>query len=786
MDEEGQKELEQLRLENKKLAREVKRLKKDNEFLQLANDQAARTQSYIQKDVNRQLFFNRQLLKTCPYLLILTDEQMNTVMASDVFFSYAPEYDKDKVKRGIPLRDALEHVLPAADLAELIERCRQVLQEGSAEPYLLRTTVAGKPTDWQVSIRQMHQDRTVRGLNILFIDMTEYVDAVERAEAADKAKGNFLANMSHEIRTPMNAINGMAEFILRDSRDEMAVRHATMIKSASGTLLSIINDILDFSKIESGKMEIINDSYQLSSLINDVATMIKIRLNDKAVTLDLDIEEGIPNALYGDEVRFKQVLINIMGNSVKFTHEGTITLRMRCKQEDERHARLFVEIADTGIGIKEEDLGKLFSTFTQVDTRRNRAVEGTGLGLAISRRIVEMMDGHIGVSSTYGEGTTFAFDIRSEVEDWTPIGAISDRLEDVHQEAFRISFTAPEARVLVVDDNEMNLDVATGILAPYRIQLTKAKSGPEAMVEFLKGTFDIVFMDHMMPIMDGVETMQKIRQMPRGRDAVIIALTANALSGASAEYRTLGFQDFLAKPIVPQEMDRMLLKFLPEALIVREGEDGTAGAGASGAIAAAAGAGSAGTDGAAGAGAAGTADAAAGRPSAEAQAGSREPAGSVDRSSPGGQAGTGDPARKETGSGRAEAQAAVSGAGSPSAGNTRYISQKSEIDTRMGLKYCLGDRTFYQKVLVNFSNSNDGRRLEELYRQENWQEYAVTVHAIKSTSLTIGAVRLSDDAKALEYAARDNWVDFIREHHQPFMQKFDDTCTSIRLGDVKA
>ncbi|MCR5623185.1 MAG: response regulator [Treponema sp.] len=742
MDEEGQKELEQLRLENKKLAREVKRLKKDNEFLQLANDQAARTQSYIQKDVNRQLFFNRQLLKTCPYLLILTDEKMDTVMASDVFFSYAPEYDKDKVKRGIPLKDALEHVLPADDLEKLVGLCQQVLEDGSVPPYLLRTTVDGEQVDWQVTIRQMYQDKAVRGLNILFIDMTEFVDAVERAEAADKAKGNFLANMSHEIRTPMNAINGMAEFILRDSKDGMAVRHATMIKSASGTLLSIINDILDFSKIESGKMEIINDSYQLSSLINDVATMIRIRLNDKAVTLVLDIDGDIPNALYGDEVRFKQVLINLMGNSVKFTHEGTILLRMRVKKEDERHARLFVEISDTGIGIKKEDLGKLFSTFTQVDTKRNRAVEGTGLGLAISKRIVEMMDGHIGVSSVYGEGTTFAFDIRNEVEDWTPIGSISDRLEEVHQEAFRVSFTAPNAKVLVVDDNEMNLDVATGILAPYQMQLTKAASGPEAMVEFLRGTFDIVFMDHMMPIMDGVETMQKIRQMPRGRNAIIIALTANALSGASTEYRTMGFQDFLAKPIVPQEMDKMLLKFLPSSLIVHDG--GTADCGGMG------------VDAQAGRNADGSGQAAGPHPGGNVQAG-----------------------------GNVEEAAAGAAAESPTAGSSRYASQKVEIDTRLGLRYCLGDRNFYQKVLTNFSNSPDGRRLEELYRQENWQEYAVTVHALKSTSLTIGAVGLSDEAKALEYAARDNWIDFIREHHQTFLQKFNDTCTSIRLGDVK-
>ncbi len=694
MEDDGQEELRQLALENKKLTREIRKLKKDIEFLKLANDQAARTQAYIQRDNDRQLFYNSQLLKTAANLLIITDENIFTVMVSDVFFRYAPEYDRDKIRRGVPLREALLNVMPEDDRQDLLARCALVLGGEKMEPFLLRTTIAGERQDLQISIKRMMRDDAVCGLHLLFIDMTEFIKAKERAEDADKAKGNFLANMSHEIRTPMNAISGMAEFILRDSQDAKAVKHAMMIKSASNTLLSIINDILDFSKIESGKLELIGDSYKLSSLVNVVSAMIRIRLKDKDVVLDLDVNEGIPDSLYGDEVRIKQVLINIMGNSVKFTKEGRITLSLRAEKEDDRHARLFFKVSDTGIGIKEEDLGKIFSSFTQVDTRRNRAVEGTGLGLAISQRLVQMMGGNITVSSVYGEGTSFAFDILSEVEDWTPIGSVSEKPAVARQDVFRASFVAPEARVLVVDDNEINLDVAEGILAPYKMNVFKASSGQEAVDTFRENEFDIIFMDHMMPVMDGVEAMRKIRGMPRGETAVIIALTANALSGAAAEYRELGFQDFLAKPIMPREMDKLLVRNLSPRLIVQG----------------------------------------------------------------------------------AKVCPSISHASS---------GIKAEIDIKLGMKYCLGNRHFYEKILKAFTESQDVVRLEDLYQKADWQEYSAVAHGLKRASLTIGAVKLSDGARALEYAARDGWVEFIREHHQTFIKDCEETCKFISQGGVQ-
>ena len=558
-----------LQTENKKLNREIKRLKKDNEVLRIANDQASRTQAYIQKDSMRQLFYNNQLLKTYPYLLILTDEQLLTVMSSDVLFRYICRYDREEIRRGVPIQNVLTGVLPKYDLSILLEKCGEALAGAAVPPYLMRSVISGKRVDWRITIKRMEKDDgSLAGLNIMFVDMTDVVNAMERAEEADKAKGNFLANMSHEIRTPMNAIVGMAEFILRDSADENARRHAVRIKSASRTLLAIINDILDFSKIESGKMDLVNDSYQLDHLIADLASIVNARLQSKPVTFKTDVDGNIPNLLYGDEVRLKQVLINLLGNAMKFTHSGSITLGINYEKIDNDHCRILFRVADTGIGIKPDDLKNIFSSFTQVDTKRNRAVEGTGLGLAICRQLVKMMGGSLRVESEYGKGTTFFFDVVSKVEGKQKLSETTetDNAESAGT-AFHATFCAPEARALVVDDNEMNLEVAEGILAPYRISVVRAMSGPEALKIFAANTFDIIFMDHMMPDMDGVEAMRRMRLMKGGEEAVVIALTANALSGAAAEYKMLGFQGFLAKPIEPKSMEKILQNCLPARLI---------------------------------------------------------------------------------------------------------------------------------------------------------------------------------------------------------------------------
>ena len=388
------------------------------------------------------------------------------------------------------------------------------------------------------------------------------------AEAASQAKSSFLANMSHEIRTPINAIIGMNEMILRESRERRILRYAGNIKNASKSLLALINDILDFSKVESGKMEIINANYQISSLLNDLVNMIQPRAADKDLELKLDIDEQIPSELYGDEVRIRQIVTNLLTNAVKYTREGSVTLKVRCTRlPDTDKVRLDVAVVDTGIGIKKEDQEKLFSTFQRVDEATNRGIEGTGLGLALSKQLLELMNSKLLVDSEYGRGSAFFFGLVQKIVDDTPIGDYKALYERAARdtEHYQESFQAPDARILVVDDTRMNLEVCKGLLKKTRIQVDTADSGLECLNMIMKKEYHMIFLDHKMPNMDGVQCLERMREMEKNPNAntKVIALTANAVSGAREFYLSHGFDDYLAKPIQGEKLEQLLCQYLP-------------------------------------------------------------------------------------------------------------------------------------------------------------------------------------------------------------------------------
>lgn len=399
----------------------------------------------------------------------------------------------------------------------------------------------------------------------------------EDAESASRAKSNFLANMSHEIRTPMNAIVGMSEFILRDSSDSTARDNAQYIKNAAVSLLAIINDILDFSKIEAGKMDLVEVPYQLTSVINDVVAIISFRLQGKVIDLDLDISTELPSELYGDEIRIKQMLINILNNAVKFTERGKITLKIwhteQADEDGEELATIHVSISDTGVGIRKADMKKLFVSFNQVDTKKNHRVEGSGLGLAITKRLVENMDGNIRIDSEYGVGTTVTLTFVNRVISSMPIGNFQHSRRLNPDKVFRNSFTAPSAKILVVDDNPVNLKVAEGLMRCYKMDIVTVCNGAEALALLDTEKFHITFMDHMMPVMDGVEVTRKLRENSRTSNICIIALTASAVTGAREMYKDLGFDDYLAKPIEPEVLEEVLKKYLPHGLLKPVGDE---------------------------------------------------------------------------------------------------------------------------------------------------------------------------------------------------------------------
>lgn len=562
---------------------------------------------------------------------------------------------------------------------------------------------------------------------------TKLSKAVEEATVAGKAKSDFLAQMSHEIRTPINAIIGMDEMILREASDSEITEYAHNIKNASSTLLTLINGILDFSKIESGKMEIISGKYETNAMIDNLVNMISDKAEKKGLTFNVDIDPNLPKQLYGDDVRIRQVITNILTNAVKYTNRGSVTMTMKVYEVSEDDCTLYVEVKDTGIGIREEDMDKLFASFQRLDEKRNKNIEGTGLGMSIVEGLLSMMGSKLKVESTYGKGSTFSFMLSQKIIDSTPIGEYVKGAGSSEEKASkRREFTLKNAAVLVVDDNDMNLKVAKGLMKRMGMVPDLASSGESCIDMIKEKRYDIILMDHMMPVMDGIETLAKINKEGLLRaDTVVIALTANAVVGAREMYLEKGFKDYLSKPIDPEQLEDMFIKYLPEGKIVYKDALTTETVVASDDII--------------------------------------------------------DDATTETTEKDSSAVKAVednSSAQRKKDDDRSFVELLCEkgFNTEAALGYAMDDEDFYKELLETYIGEEGDKRadIRKNYEEKNWHEYQILVHALKSSSRTIGADELSEKALAQEMATKNGDTDVIHAGYDEMMSDYEAVMEMIR------
>ncbi|MCR5503575.1 MAG: response regulator [Lachnospiraceae bacterium] len=383
----------------------------------------------------------------------------------------------------------------------------------------------------------------------------------------NRAKDDFLANMSHEIRTPLNGILGMDEMIIRDTRESRIRDYAFEIKSAGNTLLSIINDILDLSKIESGNFEIVTGEYDIASVLNDVLNMTRYRANKKGLAFEYNVSGTIPSVLEGDEIRIRQIMLNIINNAIKYTQEGSVSVDVSSEPVMMgNYINLIISVTDTGMGIKEEDKGKLFKSFQRLDERKNHSIEGTGLGLHITNSLLQMMNGNISFESEYGKGSVFIITVPQKVVKAAPIGIFSKAVREYlgNMETDAVGLYAPGARLLVVDDNEMNLDVMEGLLRDTKIPTDYVESGAACIEKVTKGKYDCIFLDQMMPGMSGEEALAEMKRLDILKGTPVIALTADAIIGAKESYLAKGFTDYISKPVKYEVLEAVLKEYIPK------------------------------------------------------------------------------------------------------------------------------------------------------------------------------------------------------------------------------
>jgi len=523
-------------------------------------------------------------------------------------------------------------------------------------------------------------------------------EAKQAAEDANNAKSIFLANMSHEIRTPINAIIGMNEMILRESQNPDIINYAQNSSAASETLLSLINDILDFSKIESGKFELVPENYKLNEVIKNLVNMMRPRAEKKNLAFTLQVNPNTENLLFGDSVRVRQIVINFLSNAVKYTRVGSVDFIVDGEKISDDKINLKFTVKDTGIGIHEEDIPKLFNDFERFDAKKNKNIEGTGLGLAITQKLVAMMNGKIEVKSVYGEGSTFTVILPQKIVGNELIGKIEEK-PHAAQEKYQPSFIAPDADILVVDDNEMNLLVATNLLKATQVKVDTALSGMSCLKKLAERHYDLIFLDQMMPSLDGVQTLKMARAMEDNlsKDVPIIALTANAISGTREKLIAEGFTDYLSKPIDVKLMEKMLMNYLPAEKVL------------------------------------------------------------------------------------SSTQEKISAAEKPS----EPVSDL--INVEKGLEYSAGMTDFYKEFLLKFVSlkAEKQQKLQATFEAGDWKNYTICVHALKSTSLSIGGEKTSEAAKELEKAGKilmaatsselekQESAEFINKNHAATMKLYD-------------
>lgn len=417
------------------------------------------------------------------------------------------------------------------------------------------------------TVVDVHEDmmRLLTQKNILKASMEQN----EKLKVANQIKNTFISTISHELRTPLNAIIGMSEVLLREDLGTTIKKNLHIIHSASRGLLTIINDLLDLSKIEAGKIEIVKEDYKILAIVNDVCAMIKSRNEEKKLDLHINISEDLPSVLHGDAIRIKQVMINLANNAIKYTDKGSVTISLHAIPIDDKHVKLLYTVEDTGQGIKKEDLPKLFMKYNQLNVKENHHKEGTGLGLSISKSLIELMGGTIGVQSEYGVGSKFYFELPQRIINATVAGRIEDYTYEEQIKNQKYLFCAPRARILIVDDNEINLIVAVNLLSILKLQMDTVDSYNQVMDLLTQNKYDLIFMDNYMPDVDGIELAGKIRALEgnSNQNIPIIALTADAMSGTKEKMIAAGMNDCIYKPMEMNKVCKVLRKYLPKEYI---------------------------------------------------------------------------------------------------------------------------------------------------------------------------------------------------------------------------